>query len=77
MDDGRLGYGRAAEGASIGDLVICVDVARRDANGGRRTFVGLVLDKSISVYRIQVVDTGQEKYWPMDAAYLWKERHEY
>ena len=51
-----------------------MDVAKRDANGGRRTFVGLVLDKSITIYKIQVLDTGQDVYWPMDATYLWKEK---
>ena len=74
MDDGRLGYGRTSKSASVGDLVICVDVAKRDANGGKRTFVGLVLDKSITIYKIQVLDTGQEIYWPMTATYLWKEK---
>ena len=77
MDDGRLGYGRTSKNATVGDLVICVDVAKRDANGGRRTFVGLVLDKSITIYKIQVLDTGQYIYWPMDATYLWKEKNEY
>ena len=77
MDDGRLGYGRTSQGASVGDLVVCVDVAKRNANGGRRTFIGLVLDKSITVYKIQVLDSGQEVYWPMDATYLWKEKNEY
>ena len=69
-----MGYGRPSQGALVGDLVICVDVARRNANGGKRTFVGLVLDKSITVYKIQVLDTGQEIYWPMTATYLWKEK---
>ena len=77
MDDGRLGHGRTSKRPSIGDLVICVDVARRDANGGRRTFIGLVLDKSITVYKIQVLDTGQNIYWPMEATCLWKEKNEY
>jgi hypothetical protein len=36
-------------------------------------FIGLVLDKSDTVYKIQVLDTGQEKYWPVSATYLWKE----
>ena len=69
-----MGYGRTTKDASVGDLVICVDVAKRNANGGRRTFVGLVLDKSITIYKIQVLDTGQDVYWPMDATYLWKEK---
>ena len=72
-----MGHRRTSKGATIGDLVVCVDVARRDANGGRRTFIGLVLDKSITVYKIQVLDTGHEMYWPMDATYLWKEKNEY
>ena len=72
-----MGYGRTSKNATVGDLVICVDVAKRDANGGRRTFVGLVLDKSITIYKIQVLDTGQYIYWPMDATYLWKEKNEY
>ena len=61
--------------ATIGDLVICVDEARRqDLNPAEpKRFIGLVLDKSITVYRIQVVDSGKEIYWPMTATYLWKE----
>ena len=77
MDDGRLGQGRPSKSATVGDLVVCVDVARREANGDRRTFVGLVLDKSITVCKIQVLDTGQEIYWPIEATYLWKEKNEY
>ena len=73
MDDGGLGYGRTTKSAEVGDLVICVDVAKRDANGGKRTFVGLVLDKSITIYKIQVMDSGDVIYWPMTATYLWKE----
>ena len=73
MDHGRLGQGRLRKQASIGDLVVCVDAARKDINGHNRRFIGLVLDKSITVYRIQVVDSGEEIYWPMTATYLWKE----
>ena len=74
MDDGRLGYGRTTKSAEVGDLVICVDVAKRDANGGKRTFVGLVLDKSITIYKIHVLDTGRKTYWPMAETFLWKEK---
>jgi len=77
VDDGRLGHGRSTQSATIGDLVVCVDVAKRDVNGSRRTFIGLVLDKSITVCKIQVLDTGQEIYWPIEATYLWKEKNEY
>jgi DNA-binding cell septation regulator SpoVG len=73
VDDGRLGLGRTSQSASIGDLVICIDAARVDAHGHVRRFIGLVLDKSITVYKIQVVDSGKEIYWPMSATYLWKE----
>ncbi len=73
MDDGWLGQGRARKQASVGDLVVCVDVAKKDINGHNRRFIGLVLDKSITVYRIQVVDSGKELYWPESATYLWKE----
>ena len=68
-----MGQGRPREQASIGDLVVCVDAARQDINGHNRRFIGLVLDKSITVYRIQVVDSGEDIYWPMTATYLWKE----
>ena len=70
----KLAFSTNMSHAHIGDLVICVDYAKRDVNGGKRTFIGLVLDKSITVYRIQILDTGQEIYWPMTATYLWKEK---
>ena len=73
MVDGRLGQGRSREHASVGDLVVCIDVARVDIHGHTRRFIGLVLDKSITVYKIQIVDSGKEIYWPMTATYLWKE----
>ena len=68
-----MGQGRARKQASVGDLVVCVDVAKKDINGHNQRFIGLVLDKSITVYRIQVVDSGKELYWPESATYLWKE----
>ena len=73
MDHGRLGQGRSKENASIGDIVVCIDAARVDSHGHSKRFIGLVLDKSLTVYRIQVVDSGKEIYWPMTATYLWKE----
>ena len=68
-----MGQERTREQASVGDLVVCVDAAKVTAEGHSRKFIGLVLDKSITVYRIQVVDSGKEIYWPMTATYLWKE----
>jgi len=77
MDSGRLGYNRAAKSASIGDLVLCVDVARSTDSTHPTKFLGLVLDKSITVYKIQVVGSGKEVYWPESAVRLWKEQDEY
>ena len=73
MDHGRLGQGRLRKQASVGDLVVCIDTARVDEHGHTRRFIGLVLDKSITVCKIQVVGSGEEIYWPMTATYLWKE----
>ena len=72
MDTRRVGYKRIGAPASIGDLVVCVDSAKTEISGNSRKFLGLVLDKSITVYKIQVVDTGKEVYWPESATYLWK-----
>jgi len=73
MDTGWLGQKRPRKQATIGDLVVCVDTARLNEYGHNQKFIGLVLDKSITVYKIQVVDSGKEIYWPMTATYLWKE----
>jgi hypothetical protein len=75
MDIRRLGHRRARKEAAIGDLVVCVDETRRHdvPSIHPKRFIGLVLDKSITVYKIQVVDTGEEMYWPESATYLWKE----
>jgi len=75
MDIWRLGHRRVRKEAAIGDLVICVDEARLNdvPSIHPKRFIGLVLDKSITVYKIQVVDTGEEIYWPVSTTYLWKE----
>ena len=73
MGAGRLGNQGTRIEASVGDLVICVDMAKKDANGHNRRFIGLVLDKSLTIYKILVVDSGDEMYWPEAATYLWKE----
>jgi len=73
MDTGRLGQERVTKQATIGDLVICIDTAKTDPYDYNKKFIGLVLDKSITIYRILVVDSGKEIYWPMTATYLWKE----
>ena len=70
-----MGYGRPRKQAAIGDIVICVDEAyQTDVHLPLpKKFIGLVLDKSITIYKIQVLDTGKEIYWPEDTTYLWKE----
>ena len=75
MDIWRLGHRRVRKEATIGDLVICVDEARRNdvPSIHPKRFIGLVLDKSTTVYKIQVGDSGEEIYWPESATYLWKE----
>jgi hypothetical protein len=75
MGPRRMGYKRPRKKATVGDIVICVDEARRaDVSLPMpKKFIGLVLDKSTTVYKIQVLDTGKEIYWPEDATYLWKE----
>ena len=67
-----MGQGRIGQEASIGDLVICIDAVRLDSNNHSRKFIGLVLDKSITVYKIKIVESGKIIYWPFDATYLWK-----
>ena len=72
MDTGRLGHEWPRKAPTIGDLVICVDVPGREWHQPRR-FIGLVLDKSTTIYTIHVVATGKEVFWPQDSTYLWKE----
>ena len=67
MDDGRLGHGRSRE-AVVGDLVMCIDSARREQ------FIALVLDKSISVYKLQSLNTGDIIFWPESATFLWQSK---
>ena len=66
MGTGRLGHRRPRAEAVVGDL-------EYSKSPYPKRFVGLVLDKSITVYRIKVVSTGEEMYWPESAVYLWKE----
>ena len=70
-----MGHRRATGAAAVGEIVICVDhVRQHDVDLPFPTkFVGLVLDKSATIYKILVLDTGQELYWPETSTYLWKE----
>lgn len=69
-----LGYGRIREQPKVGDLVICLDSVRKDENGHTRRFLALVLDKSISVYKLQLINDGRVIYWPESATYLWRSK---
>ena len=73
MGSRRMGHRRIKKAAKIGDLVICVDFAKRSFLNKPKKFVGLVVDKSITVYKIQTVNSAEIKYWPEKATYLWKE----
>ena len=75
MDSRWVGNNGFKKQASVGDLVICVDRVRCKDYQSRypKRFIALVLDKSLKVYKIKVVGTGEEFYWPSEACYLWKE----
>ena len=73
MGNGRLGYTRSKIQPTIGDIVICLDPARSEFSSLPPRFVGLVLDKSITVCKIQVLESGKIVYWPIEAMFLWKE----
>ena len=68
-----MGQSRSKIQPIIGDIVVCLDPARSHGSAFPRRFVGLVLDKSITVCKIQVLDTGKTVYWPIEAMFLWKE----
>ena len=72
MGDGRMGLIGPRRLPAIGDLVICVDTVRLDKNNHSRRFIGIVLDKSITVYKIKIIESGKIIYWPNTATYLWK-----
>ena len=61
--------------AEVGDIVICLNNTGIISYTPTETkrFSGLVLDKSITVYKIQVTATGTIVYWPGEAVFLWKE----
>lgn len=73
MGNGRMGQSRSKIQPIIGDIVVCLDPARSQFSVLPSRFVGLVLDKSITVCKIQVLDTGKTVYWPIEAMFLWKE----
>ncbi len=68
-----MGHARTKGIPTIGDIVICLDPGRSEHSSRPHRFVGLVLDKSITICKIQVLETGNIVYWPLTAMFLWKE----
>jgi hypothetical protein len=73
MGNGRMEHARPKIQPTIGDIVICLDPARSKFSNHPQRFVGLVLDKSITVCKVQILKSGKVVYWPVDAMFLWKE----
>lgn len=77
MGNGRLGHRRPEKQPEIGDLVICLNPAGFKHSTLPKRFVGLVLDKAITVCKIHIVKSGRIVFWPFDNMILWKEANEY
>ena len=74
MDDGRLGHGRSRKSPiNAGDLVICQDPALRADDGAMLECVGLVLDTSLTIWHIQVLESSKIRYFPLATTYLYEE----
>ena len=70
-----MGYGRSRKAPiNVGDLVICHDTAlRRTEDGTVVTCVGLVLDTSLTICKIQVIESSKIMYFPLATTYLYEE----
>ena len=73
MGNGWLGHRRTKKQPEIGDLVICLNPANFMHASLPSRFVGLVLNKAITVCKIQVVESGRIIFWQLDNMMLWKE----
>ena len=72
MGNGRLGHRRTKKQPEIGDLVICLNPTILVQSSLPKRFVGLVLNKAITVCKIQVVESGRIVFWQLDNIMLWK-----
>ena len=72
MGNGRLGHSRFNREPEIGDLVVCVDLAWSAHSSYPQRFIGLVLNKSITICKIQALESAKILYWPLDAMSLWR-----
>ena len=57
---------------AIGDIVTCKVDASHQYPDVPQTFSALVVDRTYSMCIIKVVESGQEIYWPVQNATLWK-----
>ena len=73
MGNGRLGRRRTRKQPSVGDLVICINPSSLLHFSLPKQFVGLVLDKAITVCKIHIVESGRIIFWQLDNMMLWKE----
>lgn len=73
MGNGRLGHERTKQQPEIGDLVICLNLTKSRYSTLPKRFVGLVLDKAITVCKIHIVESGRIVFWQLDNMILWKE----
>jgi len=73
MGNGRLGYRRSKKQPEVGDLVVCINLTSFMQTSLPDRFVGLVLNKAITVCKIQVVESGRIIFWQLDNMMLWKE----
>ncbi len=73
MGNGWLGYSGTKREPEIGDLVVCIDPAWSVHSSYPQRFIGLVLNKSITICKIQALESAKIVYWPLDAMTLWRE----
>jgi hypothetical protein len=73
MGNGRLGHRRTKKQPEVGDLVVCLNPTSFLHASLPKRFVGLVLNKAITICKIQVVESGRIVFWQLDNMMLWKE----
>ena len=74
MGAGRLGHGRTKKPPiNVGDLVLCKDPSIRDDDGTMLERVGLVLDTSLTICKIQVLKSSKIMYFPLCTTYPYEE----
>lgn len=72
MGSRRLGQGRVDK-LAIGSLVKCVDPVLYNTDGSFKQYIGLLLDISITMCKIQVLETSEILYFPLSVTTRFKE----